>query len=510
MKRINLKLLVLIIMIISQVPCQNTYAYTDYTEEINYVYNRNGEPMKIPTAYEYKKEIHLMDVKELREYKITSPVDMFVKENGELFVVESELGAILIFDANQKFVKILNEFTTEDGTKLTLKKPQGVFVTKDDIFYIADTENNRVIVCDIDGNVSSIIQKPENILGTDLTSFLPMKVVVDSVGRISIVARNINSGIMQFTKDGIFIGYSGAPSVSMDVFTKFLRKFSTKEQKAQMQYFVPTEYNNIKISSNNFIWGSISAISAEKLLGVVNSKDNSGSITPVKKLNTMGVDVLRRKGIYPPIGELAFFDSPSKIVDIGLGPNNIYSMLDGYKGKIFTYNNDGILLYTFGNKGTKKGNFQTPVAIDYVGDDIYVLDLGLCQILVYEPTKYGQLLIDAEGFFEQGEYELANDKWKEVAERNSNFEYAYVGLGNAKYSVNAFKDAMDYFEYADDSENYSKAKEQLRKNQSEKIFPILFMALFIGIVAWLGITIGSKVKSYVIGEEKNHKGEDGA
>lgn len=510
MKGISLKLLVLIIVIISQVPCQKTYAYTDYTEEVNFVYNRNGESMKIPTAYEHKKEIHLMDIKELTDYKITSPVDMFVKESGELFVVESELGAILIFDENQKFVKILDEFTAKDGTKLTLKKPQGVFVTKDNVFYIADTENNRVLVCDSNGTISSIVEKPENILGTDLTSFLPIKVVVDSAGRISIVARNINSGIMQFTKDGIFTGYSGAPSVSVDVFTKFLKKFSTKEQKAQMQTFVPTEYNNIKISSNNFIWGSISAISGDKLLGVINSKDNSGSITPIKKLNTMGVDVLRRKGIYPPVGKLAFYDSPSKIVDIGLGPNQIYSMLDSYEGKIFTYNNDGILLYTFGNKGTKKGNFQTPVAIDYIKNDIYVLDSGLCQILVYEPTNYGRLLIDAEGFFQQGEYELANDKWREVAERNSNFEYAYVGLGNAKYNVNEFRDAMDYFEYADDSENYSKAKEQLRKNQSETIFPVLFMIFFIGIVAWLGLTIGLKVKSYVIGEEKIHKREEEA
>jgi hypothetical protein len=446
--------------------------------------------MKIPKAYEYKEMISLKNLKGFEDLKVTSPVDMFVKENGEIFIVESELGAILCFDKNQNLVNVLREFTLQDGKTTTLKKPEGVFVTQDDVFYIADTENNRVVVCDRKANVSMIVKKPENLLGTDLASFLPIKVVVDSAGRISVAARNINSGIMQFTEDGVFTGYAGAPTVSVGAFTKFLRQFSTAKQRAQMQNYVPTEYSNIKIDSNNFIWGTIPSLSTQAISNVIASKDLKGNVTP--------------------IGDLWFIKDPSKIVDTGLGPNNIYSMLDSVNGRIFTYNNDGILLYAFGNKGTQKGNMQTPVAIDYIGDEIFVLDSGLGQIMIYEPTNYGKLLIEAEGFYKQGDYEQANQKWQEVAQRNSNFEYAYIGLGNAKYSTEEYKQAMDYFEYANDTTDYAKAKEKLRKLNAQKMFPIFFMTVLTLIGLYLVYVIAIKVRKYAKGEvvQDSRKGEE--
>jgi hypothetical protein len=498
MKRIKTKVIIGVAFIVFGLSSASAGAFTDYTEEANYVYNQEGESVNIPTAYEYKTAISLNGLKDLT---VTSPVDMFVKDSGEVFVVDSKLNAILFFDTNLKLTKILEEFKTSDGSVVTLNNPQGIFASSDGRLYIADTGNGRVLVSDTNGFISLIIEKPENLLGTDLSSFLPVKVVADSAGRISVVARNLNSGILQFSKEGTFIGYSGAPNVSVDAFTKILKKFSTDAQKAQMQTFVPTEYNNIKMDSKNFIWGTISSISTDSLMNVIQNKDVSGKITPVKKLNTMGADVLRRKGVFPPVGELSFYDTPSKIIDTGLGPNRIYSLLDSYYGRIFTYNNDGILLYAFGNKGTKKGNMQNPVAIDYVKDDIYVLDAGLCQLIIYEPTAYGKLLIDAEGYFNEGEYDKANKKWEEVAERNSNFEYAYIGLGNAKFGSAEYKEAMEYYEYAGDQVNYSKAKERLRKQTSETIFPVLFISLLSLCGLSIVMTVVLKIRRYARGEE---------
>ncbi|MBE5960464.1 MAG: hypothetical protein E7256_03605 [Lachnospiraceae bacterium] len=509
MKHIRWKAGIATIALLFAFPSMTVDAYTDYTKELTYVYSSKGVSMNIPTSYEYKRAISLKSLEESLGVSITSLADMFVKENGELYVVEKELGAILCFDEKQEFSGMKQEFYEADGSVITLNKPEGVFVSDDHIFYIADTGNNRIIVAKEDGSIIRIIERPENILGTDLVSFIPTSLVVDSVGRISVVARNINSGIMQFSKDGVFTGYTGAPSVSIDAFTKLLRKISTAKQKAQMQTYVPTEYNNIKIDAKNFIWGTISSISATDLLEVINGKDLSGAITPIKKLNTMGVDVLNRKGVYAPVGDLIFTDDPSKIVDVGIGPNNIYSLLDNTKGRIFTYNNDGILLYAFGNKGTKKGNMQTPAAIDYIGKDIYVLDSGLCQILIYEPTYYGNLLIDAEGYYDLGDYNAANAMWKEVAELNSNFSYAYIGLGNALYSNGEYEEAMEYYEYANDAENYSKAKEKLRKETSEGIFPIVFCSVFGVMILSVSVAASKRIRRYVKGEELHlGKGEE--
>lgn len=507
-KSIIIFMLVFVMLIL--VPGETTLAYTDYTEEECYVYNRMGFQIKIPAPYEYTKYI---DLKKLGGYSVTSLTDLHVDFNDNIYIVDSKLGAIFFLDKEFNYIKTLTEFTMPDGTITTLNSPNGVFVSKDNELYIADTSNGRILVCDMDGNVRLEVLKPESILGTDLESFLPIRVVADSAGRISVVARNINSGIMQFTSEGIFSGYSGAPAVHVSAWERLKRKFYTEEQKASLTTYVPTEYNSIKIDELNFIWGTISTLSTDSIISTINSMDLSGSTTPIKKLNTMGSDVLRRKDTFAPLGELSFVDTPSKIVDVGLGQNGIYSLLDTQYGKVFTYNENGILLYVFGNKGTKKGNMQTPIAMDYIDNTIVVMDSSLCQLIVYEPTSYGQLLIDAEGYFIEGNYEMSNKLWKEVAELNSNFEYAYIGLGNAEYSAKSYEAAMEYYEFADSPDDYSNAKTKLRKLASNDIFPVVFITIISLVAIYLIVNMAIKIRRYARGEmtieaRSKRKGED--
>jgi len=474
---------------------------TNYT----YIYNEFGWSVETPDAYEFVKSV---DLRNIDGYDVTNLIDMCVKEDGELFVLETTLGVILCFDSQQNYVGSLSEFTLPDGTVTTLSKPEGIYVSEDDVMYISDTGNSRVLVCDRKGKVSLVVVKPENIVGTSVSSFLPIKAVADSAGRISVVARNVNRGIMQFTKDGIFTGYMGAPAVQVDALTKLLRKFYSDEQLATMTTYVPTEYNNIKIDGNNFIWGTISALSTSSITSAIASKDLSGKVSPIKKLNMMGSDVLIRKGDYAPMGDLMFVTNPSKIVDVGLGPNKIYTMLDSTEGRFFTYNNDGIMLYTFGGKGTAKGDTQTPIALDYVEDKIVVLDSGLRSLLVYEPTVYGGLLVSAEGYYLAGDYDHANNAWKQVTELNSNFKYPYIGLGNAEYNSGSYDEAMDYYEYADARTSYSNAKEKLRKASLSVSFPYIVSAVLILIVAFIGKGIFLRVRKYVRGELVTYGEED--
>lgn len=484
----------------------NTQAYySEKTENNTYIYDAEGFAVPTPDAYEFSGAI---DMRSLEGYTVTNLIDMCVKENGELFLLEATLGVIFTFDEELQYTGCLSEFYTEDGTVLTLNKPEGIFVSEKDVMYIADTGNERVLICDRQGRVSQIVEKPDNLLGTSLSSFLPIRAVADSAGRISVVARNINSGIMQFTKEGVFTGYTGAPSVSVDAFDKLLRKFYTDEQRATMTTYVPTEYNNIKIDGNNFIWGTISALSMADLAGTVSARDLSGRVTPIKKLNMMGSDVLVRKGDFAPIGDIQWLDSPSKITDVGIGPNQVYSMLDSSKGRIFTYNASGILLYIFGGKGTAKGDTQTPIAIDYSGDRILLLDSGLCSVLTYEPTIYGRLLIDAEGEYLAGNYDQANENWKQVTELNSNFAYPYIGLGNAEYNSGNYREAMDYYQYADDPDQYSNAKEKLRKNAVSEIFPLIATVVIAGAVIFVGRGVYKKARKYINGELMTYGRED--
>ncbi len=482
----------------------NAY-YQESKGNSTYIYDEWGWKVQTPDAYEFSRQI---DLRTLDGNDITSLVDMCVTDKEEIFVLESNLGIVFHFDKNLNYVDCLKEFVLPDGTTTTLKKAEGVFVSSKDVMYIADTGNARVLICDLKGNVSLVIEKPENILGTNLESFLPVRAVADSAGRISIVARNINSGIMQFSKEGVFTGYTGAPAVTVDAFTKFLRKFYSEEQLASMTTYVPTEYNNIKIDENNFIWGTISSLKTDSITAAITGQDLSGKTTPIKKLNMTGSDVLVRKDAYAPLGDLMFYETPSKIVDVGLGPNGIYSMLDSTEGRIFSYNSSGIMLYIFGGKGTAKGDVQTPIAIDYIGNNIVVLDSGLRSLLVYEPTHYGELLISAEGYYNEGDYDNANGAWKEVTTINANFKYPYVGLGNAEYNEGNYEDAMAYYEYADDKDQYSNAKERIRKAFVEDIFPIIVIIVITLMLLFVGKGIFKKIRSYVRGELITYGEED--
>ena len=477
--------------------------YTEESSSATYIYGKWGFQLESPDAYEYSR---MVDLRTVNGNAIGRLADMCVTDE-HIYLLDTSLGIIYRFDHQMNYIDSLQEFKMPDGSTSKLKKPEGIFISASDVVYIADTENSRVLVSDWKGNVSLEVLKPENLVGTTLESFLPTRVVADSAGRINVVARNINSGLMQFSSEGFFTGYTGAPSVSVDAFTKFLRKFYTDAQRAQMTTYVPTEYNNIKIDENNFIWGTISALSASDLAAVVTSGDTSGKITPIKKLNMKGSDVLARNGDFPPVGDLQWSSSPSRIVDVGLGPNDIYSMLDSSLGRIFTYNNTGSRLYPFGGHGTAKGETQTPIAIDYIGNNIYVLDSGLSCMMIFEPTLYGQLLIDAEGYYQAGDYDQANACWKQVTELNSNFSYPYVGLGNAEFNNGNYREAMDYYEFADDRASYSDAKEKIRKDNMSVRFPYIVGGILILVALFIGKGIFVRVRRYVRGELVTYGGD---
>lgn len=63
----------------------------------------------------------------------------------------------------------------------------------------------------------------------------------------------------------------------------------------------------------------------------------------------------------------------------------------------------------------------------------------------------------------------ANAIWTQIAEQNTNFEYAFQGLGNAQLSDMRYEEAMDSFKYANDPEGYSEAFVLYRKQAIDRV-----------------------------------------
>lgn len=127
--------------------------------------------------------------------------------------------------------------------------------------------------------------------------------------------------------DGDFFGFIGAQKVTIGALEILWRQIQTDEQRAYSEEYVSTEFNNITIDNQNFIYVTTSSIDESDQQNAINSKSKSSDFAPVKKLNASGSDVMKRNGFYPPSGEVritnlstATITGASKIIDVACGP----------------------------------------------------------------------------------------------------------------------------------------------------------------------------------------------
>ena len=230
---------------------------------------------------------------------------------------------------------------------------------------------------------------------------------------------------------------------------------------------------------------------------------------------------MRRNGFWPPSGEVAVnatsmrsLDNaptgPSKIVDVAIGPEKTWSIIDEKRNKIFTYDFDGNLLFVFGDSGNQLGNTSVIAGIVYQGDKLLILDKTGNSFTVFERTEYGNELIRALEHQNNRQYNLAADDWNEILTRNSNFDAAYIGIGQALYRAGEYEESLKSFEAAYDTKNWSESFKEIRKEWISKyILLIPIGVVVICILCSLFLKYCQKVnsKASTAGGKRNFKEE---
>jgi tetratricopeptide (TPR) repeat protein len=224
----------------------------------------------------------------------------------------------------------------------------------------------------------------------------------------------------------------------------------------------------------------------------VNSND------PIKKLNSTGIDVLRRKGYFPPRGDLSQngFSEGSMLIDVTVRDNGVYSVLDSKRGRIFTYNEDGNLMYIFGQLGMQEGTFMNPAAIESTGDNLLVLDRAMNRVTIFSPTRYGALMNESNALYSLGKHDEAVAKWEQILMIDANNETAYDGIGKALLRRGDYKRAMDYLKLGYDREYYSKAFAKYRKDTIRGYFGTIMTGLIIIVAAYF---VGKRLRKRLRG-----------
>ena len=464
---------------------------------LTYTYSVDGFDMASPDAYTPEIEIDsvYMGLVDLEIDKTTGkgiappiddPRDIFVDRNKNVYIADGANSRIVVLNEYYKYKFAIKEFTNDQGVPDSLNTPSGLYVTVDEIF-VCDTENNRLVVFDLEGEFKRIIHEPKSDVMPANSIYKPVACAVDSTGRIYVISSTTYMGVISLNADGSFVGFIGAQKVTASWWQIIWRQFQTEEQRALSVQNVSTEFNNITIDEKGFIYVTTSSIEEWQQQGAISSK--SGDYAPVKKLNSSGADIMRRNGFYAPNGEVSVrgvaFDTntptgASKIIDVAIGPEGTWSIIDEKRSRVYTYDADGKMLFTFGDTGMQLGNISSIEGVAYQGDKLLLLDKTRDSFTVYNRTEYGDILINALRNNNDRKYDQAVTDWEAILQRNSNFDAAYVGIGKALYRAGDWEGAMSYYKYAYETENYSAAFKMWRKDMVSKIIwliPILIVVI---------------------------------
>ena len=138
-------------------------------------------------------------------------------------------------------------------------------------------------------------------------------------------------------------------------------------------------------------------------------KNSDGTINDkimIKKINPSGDDTLRRNGYKVPMGDVKYVSTSimgdkvsgaqaSTLESITVNGYGVYSVVDSTKGRIFTYDNEGNLLYISGGKGVQADKLSNPVSVQYFGENLLVLDANKGTIVKFEPTEIASIINQA-------------------------------------------------------------------------------------------------------------------
>lgn len=459
---------ILIVMLLS-----GAVAPTQVSAGDNYSYSFWGDPVPAPSPYNLQKVMYGED---WSIGPLSSPQDLYSGQDGQLYIADTGNNRIVILNRQLELAHVISEFERE-GQKDQLNQPEGVFADAQGNIFVADTENHRIVKFDQEGKYLSVIEAPKSTLLRKGFQYVPIKVGVDKAERIYVISRGSYEGILEFNSGGEFVGFIGTNRVKFSPIDLFWKRISTKAQREQMQQFIPLEFNNIDIDADSFMYTSTSEEESDK---------------PLKRLNPSGVDILRSKGYFPPKGDTGNLETGnpsgnSIFIDITSDQGGMFSALDSKRGRIFTYDKDGNLLYTFGGLGSQQSNFRTPSAIEILDDKMMVLDKDNNRLSIFEPTNYGSLIREAVIALNQGENEKATAAWHKVLQMNTNFDVAYIGIGKSLLKEGKNREAMDYFKLGNSREYYSEAFKRHRK----EIVMEHFGSIVLAIVLLLGMIIAA-------------------
>ena len=512
-----------------------TFGSSAYETYNTYTYSIDGKALESPTAFSANAPIDSYGLG-IEQYNIENGVsgseqvnttDMVTDCDGNIYISQvigekDYKSRILILNKYYKLVKVIETYVDEYKNEVRLSSPSGMYISDENksvdrqrLLYVCDSKTKNIVVFDaLNGYeyVRTIAPPTSKLVNVD--RYIPQAVAVDIYGRIFVVSGGTYEGVVVLSGAGEFTGYIGAQKTSKSVMDAIWDMFRTAEQRDAQAKRLTNPYTNIAVDDDGFVYVVAKNIS-DKSKQLSNMRAKAASYSPVQKLNSTGVEIMKRNGFFDPSGEVDVFypKSVSVISDIALGPEGTWTIIDvaeGYtntgvsyiKSRFFTYDAGGNLLFAFGDgsQAEQAGNCKNPVAICYQpvqnsdGETIYYLlcldnKNGKLELNVYSPTEYYDTILAALKNQNEHNYSASIEFWENVKRQNNNFDLAYIGIGKALFNQGKYEEAYEILKSAYETSYASKAFAEIRKDIIGEwlvLLLVVVVALVVVFVKFLG------------------------
>lgn len=379
-----------------------------------YTIGPKGRRIKTQTAYDPAGFISL-------EIDLSVPEALMIKDDV-IYVADT---------GNQRIIKLdLEGHVLLEVTHELMLSPTGVFVDEENHLYVADPEARLVLVFDENGDLLATFDRPTEPIFGRTSPYVPRKIAVGKRGNMYIVGEGSTSGIIQLNHTGEFIGFFGTNITGMTWFQRLANLFNV-----EFALNIPTSASNLTIDEQGMVY-TVSPTDFKRL----------------KRFNIASIDTLDNEHSAPDLVAVA-------INQIG----NIITLSS--QGMITEYDSFGNMIFEFGgldSTGNRRlGLFVNPVDIAVDSNHhIYVLDRTTGTIQAFHTSTFTRTVHQGLISFKEGIYDVS--QWEDVLALNEMFALANSAIGQAKYRLGIYDEALYYYQLAYDKTGYSNAFWQLR------------------------------------------------
>ncbi len=444
-------LLSAVICLMLQLPMQvSANQATSYT----YAADENGYWVRTQDAY--------LPDKTVTELGLSAPEDLFIDENNMLYIADTGNRRIVKYDIVRG--EVTAELVSDEFTA-----PRGVYVTEDGDIYVADSGTKAVLIFDADFELKGKLGRPDAPIFAD-TNYEPKRVAVDGGGNVYLIGEGVYNGVIQLAKTGEFLGYFAVNDADLTFAQRLQQMIFTRAQLANLVDINPTVFTNVFVDKSGIVY---TATSGTRKNGMKKHSTNGGNMF---KSNVWSYDTLT--DLY--------------VDDSGL----IYTC--SAEGYINIYSKNGEEIFSFGSYVTTvdiSGLFTAlpSIAVDRDGN-IWAVDGSKGYLQSFKPTEYAQTVYTAMDLYEEGRYDEAMEKWNQVLKLNQMSILAHNGVGKAYLHAEEYEASLEHFKVANNKDFYSQSFWEVRNKWLQKwLGPILIVVIVLLVLKKLiGIIDGKR------------------